>query len=116
MGEGFGSRLCPSYPKLTSFTLYNFCKEITMKTFILSALSLIALFAPAAVVAQKTVGKYADVNGIKLYYEIHGTGKPLVLLHGGLFSTSLFGPTLPALAANRQVIAVDMQGHGHTAD
>jgi pimeloyl-ACP methyl ester carboxylesterase len=90
-----------------------------MKTFILITLSLagfISLCAPAAVVAQKALGKYADVNGIKLYYEIHDTGKPLVLLHGGLFSSSLFGPTIPALAAGRQVIAVDLQGHGHTAD
>ena len=41
---------------------------------------------------------YADVNGIKLYYEIHGTGRPLVLLHGGLGAIELFGPNLPALA------------------
>src|SRR5437773_5726555 len=90
-----------------------------MKSFILVTLSLagfISLCVPMSVVAQKAVGKYADVNGIKLYYEVHGTGKPLVLLHGGLFSSSLFGPTIPALAAGRQVIAVDMQGHGHTAD
>ena len=61
-------------------------------------------------------GKYADVNGIKLYYEIHGTGHPLVLLHGGLGATSMFGTNLPALAQGRQVIAVDLQGHGRTAD
>jgi pimeloyl-ACP methyl ester carboxylesterase len=62
------------------------------------------------------VGKYADVNGIKLYYEIHGTGHPMILLHGGLGATSMFGPNLPALAKGRQVIAVDLQGHGRTAD
>lgn len=61
-------------------------------------------------------GKYADVNGIKLYYEIHGTGHPLILLHGGLGATSMFGTNLPALAQGRQVIAVDLQGHGRTAD
>jgi pimeloyl-ACP methyl ester carboxylesterase len=61
-------------------------------------------------------GHYADVNGIKLYYEIHGTGHPLILLHGGLGATSMFGPNLPALAKGRQVIAVDLQGHGRTAD
>ena len=59
---------------------------------------------------------YADVNGIKLYYEIHGSGRPLVLLHGGLGATSMFGPNLPALAKGRQVIGVDLQGHGRTAD
>src|SRR3989442_2042042 len=64
----------------------------------------------------KGVGQYADVNGIKLYYEIHGTGQPLILLHGGLGATSMFGPNLPALAKGRQVIAVDLQGHGRTAD
>jgi len=62
------------------------------------------------------VGTYADVNGIKLYYEVHGTGHPLILLHGGLGATSMFGPNLPALAKGRQVIPVDLQGHGRTAD
>jgi len=64
----------------------------------------------------KAAGQYADVNGIKLYYEIHGTGAPLILLHGGLGAISMFGPNLPALAKGRQVIAVDLQGHGRMAD
>jgi len=60
---------------------------------------------------------YALVNGLQLYYEIHGSGKPLVLLHGGLMTIDLnFGPLLGPLAAGRQVIAVELQGHGHTAD
>ena len=59
---------------------------------------------------------YADVNGIKLYYEIHGTGRPLILLHGGLGAIEMFGPNLQALAKGRQVIGVDLQGHGRTAD
>src|SRR2546426_11838842 len=59
---------------------------------------------------------YADVNGIKLYYEIHGTGRPVILLHGGLGAIEMFGPNLPALAKGRQVIGVDLQGHGRTAD
>ena len=61
-------------------------------------------------------GEYADVNGISLYHETHGTGRPLILLHGGLGSGEMLGPVLPALAANHQVIAVDLQGHGRTAD
>jgi pimeloyl-ACP methyl ester carboxylesterase len=61
-------------------------------------------------------GHYADVNGINLYYEIIGTGKPLILLHGGLGAIEMFGPNLPALAKVRRVIAVDLQGHGRTAD
>jgi pimeloyl-ACP methyl ester carboxylesterase len=64
----------------------------------------------------KGAGAYADVNGINLYYEIHGAGRPLILLHGGLGSGEMFGPLLPALAAGHQVIAVDLQGHGRTAD
>src|SRR5258708_5908356 len=64
-------------------------------------------------------GSYADVNGIKLYYETHGmrgTEEPLVLLHGGVGSIEMFGPVLPLLAAGRQVIGVDLQAHGRTAD
>lgn len=59
---------------------------------------------------------YADVNGLHMYYETHGSGRPLILLHGGLGTTSMFGPNLPALAKDHKVIAVDMQGHGRTAD
>src|ERR1700750_3169188 len=60
---------------------------------------------------------YAPINGLQLYYEIHGSGRPLVLLHGGLLTIDLnFGPMLAPLAASRQVIAVELQGHGHTAD
>jgi pimeloyl-ACP methyl ester carboxylesterase len=60
---------------------------------------------------------YASVNGLKLYYEVHGSGRPLVLMHGGLLTIDLnFGPLLGPLAADRQVIAVELQGHGHTAD
>src|SRR2546422_5831808 len=62
------------------------------------------------------VGHYADVNGIKLYYETLGTCRPLILLHGGLGAIEMFGPNLPPLAKGRQVIAVDLQGHGRTAD
>jgi pimeloyl-ACP methyl ester carboxylesterase len=61
-------------------------------------------------------GQYAEVNGINLYYETHGTGRPLVLLHGGLGSGEMFGPVLPALAERHQVIVPDLQGHGRTAD
>ena len=59
---------------------------------------------------------YAPINGLQLYYEIHGEGEPLILLHGGFGLTGMFGALLPQLAAKRQVIAVDLQGHGRTAD
>ena len=65
---------------------------------------------------ERGVGDYAEVNGLSLYYETHGTGKPLILLHGGLGSGEMFGPILPVLSERRQVIAVDLQGHGRTAD
>lgn len=59
---------------------------------------------------------YADVNGIHLYYEIFGAGDPLVLLPGGLMTIPEMAPLLATLARERQVIAVELQGHGHTAD
>src|SRR5437660_8090928 len=64
----------------------------------------------------KGTGQYAEVNGINLYYEIHGAGRPLILLHGGLGSGEMFGPILPLLAESHQVVAVDLQVHGRTAD
>jgi len=64
----------------------------------------------------KGTGQYAEVNGINLYYEIHGAGRPLILLHGGLGSGEMFGPILPLLAESHRVVAVDLQGHGRTAD
>lgn len=57
---------------------------------------------------------YADVGGLRIWYEEHGTGKPLVLLHGGYGSTETFAPVRQALAARRRLIAVDLRGHGRT--
>lgn len=57
---------------------------------------------------------YVEANGITYYYEIHGDGEPLLLLHGGLGSIDMFGPLLPMLAEDRQVIGVDLHGHGRT--
>jgi pimeloyl-ACP methyl ester carboxylesterase len=66
---------------------------------------------------QKGHGKYADVNGIRLYYETRGIGTPLVLLHGGLGSGEMFGDeVLSKLAGHHNVITPDLQGHGRTAD
>jgi pimeloyl-ACP methyl ester carboxylesterase len=59
---------------------------------------------------------YAPVNGLSMYYEIHGTGQPLVVLHGAYMTIELMGKLVPELAASRQVIAVEFQGHGHTPD
>jgi pimeloyl-ACP methyl ester carboxylesterase len=60
---------------------------------------------------------YLAVNGLNMYYEIHGTGQPLVLLHGAFSAIGTsFGKILPELAKTRQVIAFELQAHGHTAD
>lgn len=61
-------------------------------------------------------GSYAQVNGINLYYEVHGKGEPLILLHGGVGAIEMFGEVLSLLATGRQVIAADLQAHGRTID
>jgi pimeloyl-ACP methyl ester carboxylesterase len=57
---------------------------------------------------------YVEANGLRYYYELHGAGEPLLLLHGGLGSVDMFGPVLPKLAEGRRVIGVDLHGHGRT--
>lgn len=78
-----------------------------------------AIGQPNSSPAQKTLRSsgYAPVNGLKMYYEIHGEGKPLVLLHGAFMNIDLnYGALIPALAKSHKVIAFEMQGHGRTAD
>lgn len=71
----------------------------------------------SAVQAHSQQKTYANVNGLKMYYEVHGTGTPLVLLHGAFMTNNTcFGMLLPELSKNRQVIAIELQGHGRTAD
>jgi pimeloyl-ACP methyl ester carboxylesterase len=101
----------------TSFgkIIRNLCKPKIrpMKT---TALFLTMLLS-AAVKAQKPVSGYAPVNGLKMYYEIHGKGEPVVLLHGAFMTITNNWPDMIAgLSKTRQVIAVEMQGHGRTAD
>jgi pimeloyl-ACP methyl ester carboxylesterase len=87
----------------------------------MSRLSLLAtIFTLAASVVPADAGAaanktgHATINGVDYYYELHGKGEPLLLLHGGLGSIDMFRPALPALAEHREVIAVDLQGHGRT--
>src|SRR6185503_3191722 len=82
-----------------------------------AAIATLAL-APAAP-AQQTVPKpdtsgYVAANGLDYWFEIRGKGEPLLLLHGGLFTTEMFGPMLTKLAESRRVIGVHLQRHGRT--
>jgi pimeloyl-ACP methyl ester carboxylesterase len=71
----------------------------------------------SAITNKKPKSGYVLVNGLNMYYEIHGTGQPLVLLHGAFSAIGTsFGKVLPSLAKNRQVIAFELQGHGRTSD
>jgi pimeloyl-ACP methyl ester carboxylesterase len=93
---------------------------ITQRTRELVALTvLFAVLSVGLATAQtNTTGKrsgYVALNGLNYYYEIHGTGEPVLLLHGGLGHIGMFGDLLPAFAKERQVIAVDLHGHGRTA-
>ena len=80
-------------------------------------LALLVMEAATAAVTSQAVPKktgHIDANGVNYYYEIHGQGEPLLLLHGGLGSIDMFRPVLPVLAEGREVIAVDLHGHGRT--
>jgi pimeloyl-ACP methyl ester carboxylesterase len=87
---------------------------------LLSAAAIVALRTPPALSLESMMPNaksgYAPVNGLQLYYEIYGEGEALILLHGGVGATEMFGPNLAVLAKSRQVIAVHLQGHGHTKD
>src|SRR5215813_14152658 len=79
---------------------------------------LLMMLVPAVVSAQKKPATgYAPVNGLKMYYEVHGSGKPVVLLHGAFMTiTNNWAAWISELSKTRKVIAVEMQGHGRTAD
>jgi pimeloyl-ACP methyl ester carboxylesterase len=66
--------------------------------------------------AEPRTSGFAPVNGLDMYYEVHGSGEPLILLHGGIAASEAFGDNLVVLAESRQVIAVHLQGHGKTRD
>ncbi|UGU15524.1 alpha/beta hydrolase [Sinomicrobium kalidii] len=90
-----------------------------MKTLLLTAgvmiASVMSVFSQNAVKPETT--GYADVNGLDMYYEIYGEGKPVVLLHGAYMTINLnWARIIPKLSETRKVVAVEMQGHGHTAD
>ncbi len=77
------------------------------------ALPLLALF----LASPPVFAEYADINGVRMYYEVHGEGRPTVLLHGGSDSiVGSFAKQLPEFSRSRRVIAPEQRGHGHTAD
>lgn len=89
-----------------------------MNKAVVAVLAVLAVTAPSAGFGQSAAkGRYASVHGLKMYYEIHGTGRPLVLLHGafGTIETD-FGKVLSRFAKTRRVIAVEQQAHGRTGD
>ncbi len=79
---------------------------------------LLTMLVPAVVSAQqKPTTGYAPVNGLKMYYEVHGSGDPVVLLHGSFMTiTNNWTQWIGELSKTRKVIAIEMQGHGRTAD
>jgi pimeloyl-ACP methyl ester carboxylesterase len=80
-------------------------------------LSILTMLGLANTAIAQSAGSYASVNGLKMYYEVHGDGFPLVLIHGGGSTIgTTFGRILPTLAKTHRVIAVELQAHGHTAD
>ena len=83
-----------------------------------SAVAGTAATGPSKSTTGKPATGYARVNGLEMYYEIHGRGgTPLVLLHGAICTIdTCFGGLIPELAKTRQVIAIEQQAHGHTAD
>ena len=81
---------------------------------LLATIALAVLAATAWAQTKPTRSGHVPVNGVNYYYEIHGQGEPLLLLHGGLGSIDMFRPVLPTLAKGRRLIAVDLQGHGRT--
>jgi pimeloyl-ACP methyl ester carboxylesterase len=97
---------------LTLTTLCAACAT-TKETTVTTTSTPTTATASHAPTAAKRTG-YSTQGGTRYYYEVHGSGEPLLVLHGGLMSIDTLGPILPALAAKRQVIAVDLLGHGRT--
>ncbi len=83
-------------------------------TCIQTLLVLLILGTGSTAQSPEKISGYIECNGIPYYYEIHGKGDPILLLHGGLGSLDMFQPILSMIKENRQVILVDLHGHGRT--
>jgi len=93
-------------------------KKIFFTTVLKRAIVLAVIFSCLIINSfSQTKTGYAQVNGLKMYYEVHGSGKPLLLLHGAFNSiNTAFSQLIPVLSKTRQIIAVELQGHGRTND
>ena len=98
----------------------NFMKRVfngsdVPKLVLVIAMLFFTVFQSSAQQSKPASSGYAPVNGIKVYYEVYGEGKPLVLLHGAFMTIEMnWGQLIPELSKTRKVIAIEMQGHGHT--
>jgi len=93
-------------------------KKISLTTVLNRTIALTVIFSCLTINGfSQTKTGYAQVNGLKMYYEVYGSGKPLLLLHGAFNSINMaFSQLIPVLSKTRQVIAVELQGHGRTND
>jgi pimeloyl-ACP methyl ester carboxylesterase len=109
----------PGIKNPTSIFVMSTKRNIRMKNWLTILICLVASAVLAQTPAAKTLKSkgYAPVNGLKMYYEIHGEGKPVVLLHGSYMNIDMnWSQLMPELAKSRNVIALEMQGHGRTND
>lgn len=94
-------------------------KKSVLKIFLIIFIHMVmvsqAYSQKAESICKPTASGYAPVNGIKIYYEVYGEGRPIVLLHGAFYTIQLnWAQLIPELSKTRKVIAIEMQGHGHT--
>ena len=82
-----------------------------------NALLAASLLVTGATVARaQAAGHRVDVNGMRMYYEVSGTGEPLIVLHGAYMNIPSMGAIIPSLARTHKVYAIELQGHGRTTD
>jgi pimeloyl-ACP methyl ester carboxylesterase len=95
--------------------LYAYNKTATTAATMLLIAMMFAAFPSYGQQVKPSNSGYAPVNGIKVYYEVYGEGRPIVLLHGAFYTIDMnWGQLIPGLSKTRKVIAIEMQGHGHT--
>lgn len=101
--------------RLKSNFMKNILSTVNLIKLLIIAISMTAASPSNAQQIKPTDSGYAPANGIKVYYEVYGEGKPIVLLHGAYYTIEMnWGQLIPELAKTRKVIALELQGHGHT--